>query len=158
MSVIPSSNAHRWVGIVVLRACAHNVCPQVGITSLLWRYMSVLVLNKVSSCRWLTFKSVRLNTLSMASCQKGPTRHANAWQIGPFWQDTLVISNSLSKLTPTKINIKASHYHFLLWETIDIWGSHRSLVGDQWIFPPKRASNAKSVFMSPSRDNHCFHC
>ena len=23
------------------------------------------------------------------SCQKGPTRHAYAWQIGPFWQDTL---------------------------------------------------------------------
>ena len=29
--------------------------------------------------------------LSMVSCQKGPTRHAYAWQIGPFWQDTLVI-------------------------------------------------------------------
>ena len=23
--------------------------------------------------------------------QKGPTRHAYAWQIGPFWQDTLDI-------------------------------------------------------------------
>ena len=27
----------------------------------------------------------------MVSCQKGPTRHAYAWQIGPFSQDTLVI-------------------------------------------------------------------
>ena len=27
--------------------------------------------------------------ISMASCQKGSTRHAYAWQIGPFWQDTL---------------------------------------------------------------------
>ena len=27
----------------------------------------------------------------MVSCQKGPTRHAYAWQIGPFWQDTLVM-------------------------------------------------------------------
>ena len=27
--------------------------------------------------------------MSMVSCQKGPTRHAYAWQIGPFWQDTL---------------------------------------------------------------------
>ena len=27
----------------------------------------------------------------MLSCQKGPTRHAYAWQIGPFWQDTLDI-------------------------------------------------------------------
>ena len=25
------------------------------------------------------------------SCQKGPTRHAYAWQIGPFWQDALDI-------------------------------------------------------------------
>ena len=25
----------------------------------------------------------------MVSCQKGPTRHAYAWQIGPFYQDTL---------------------------------------------------------------------
>ena len=25
----------------------------------------------------------------MVSCQKGPTRHAYALQIGPFWQDTL---------------------------------------------------------------------
>ena len=27
----------------------------------------------------------------MVSCQKGPTRHAHAWQIGPFGQDTLDI-------------------------------------------------------------------
>ena len=25
----------------------------------------------------------------MVSCQKGPTRHAYAWQIGPIWQETL---------------------------------------------------------------------
>ena len=25
---------------------------------------------------------------SRVSCQKGPTRHAYVWQIGPFWQDT----------------------------------------------------------------------
>ena len=29
--------------------------------------------------------------IAMVSCQKGPTRHAYAWQIGPFWQDTLDI-------------------------------------------------------------------
>ena len=28
----------------------------------------------------------------MLSCQKGPIRHAYAWQIGPFGQDTLDIS------------------------------------------------------------------
>ena len=26
---------------------------------------------------------------SRVSCQKGPTRHADTWQIGPFWLDTL---------------------------------------------------------------------
>ena len=30
--------------------------------------------------------------VSMVSYQKGPTRHAYAWQIGPFWQDTLDMS------------------------------------------------------------------
>ena len=29
---------------------------------------------------------------SMVSCQKGPTHHAYAWQIGLFWQDTLELS------------------------------------------------------------------
>ena len=29
--------------------------------------------------------------ISMVSYQKGPTRHAYAWQIGPFWQDILNI-------------------------------------------------------------------
>ena len=27
--------------------------------------------------------------ISRVSCQKGPTRHAYAWQIGPLWQDIL---------------------------------------------------------------------
>ena len=36
----------------------------------------------------------------MVSCQKGPTRHVYAWQIRPFWQDTLdiVVSGILLKL------------------------------------------------------------
>ena len=29
----------------------------------------------------------------MVSCKKGPTRHACAWQIGPFSQDTLDIQD-----------------------------------------------------------------
>ena len=31
-------------------------------------------------------------TISMVSCQKGPTRIAYAWQIGPFGQDTIDMS------------------------------------------------------------------
>ena len=38
----------------------------------------------VSAWYWRTI-------ISMVSCQKGPTRHAYAWQIGPLWQDTLDI-------------------------------------------------------------------
>ena len=30
--------------------------------------------------------------ISRVSSQKGPTCHAYAWQVGPFWQDTLDIS------------------------------------------------------------------
>ena len=36
----------------------------------------------------------------MVSCQKGPTRHAYAWQIGPFWQETLdIYARSISLYT-----------------------------------------------------------
>ena len=37
----------------------------------------------------------RAYLISMVSCQKGPTRHSYAWQIGPFWQDTLAICLSV---------------------------------------------------------------
>ena len=44
----------------------------------------------------------------MVSSQKGPTRHAYAWQIVPFWQDTLdmtdVATGELRPHLPTKIN------------------------------------------------------
>ena len=48
---------------------------------------------KCSQCsepKWLDDHTLRV------SCQKGPTRHAYAWQIGPFWQDTLDICNVFS--------------------------------------------------------------
>ena len=31
----------------------------------------------------------------MVSCQKGPTRHAYAWQLGPFWQDTIELPGNI---------------------------------------------------------------
>ena len=43
----------------------------------------------------------RVNTISRVSCQKGPTRHAYAWQVGPFWQDTI----DMRKLRATVANI-----------------------------------------------------
>ena len=46
--------------------------------------------------------------ISMVSCQKGPTRHAYAWQIGPFWQDTLDMYG-LRNQTATKQSAKQEH-------------------------------------------------
>ena len=43
---------------------------------------------------------------SRVSCQKGPTRHAYAWQIGPFWQDTLELC-----ITDVSIVVYAIMYH-----------------------------------------------
>ena len=45
----------------------------------------------------------------MVSCQKGPTRHAYAWQIGPFWQDTLEPRRHIWMWSQTK-----QHAHNLL--------------------------------------------
>ena len=38
---------------------------------------------------------IKDHLISMVSCQKGPTRHAYAWLIGPFWQDTPVMRQPL---------------------------------------------------------------
>ena len=44
----------------------------------------------------------------MVSCQKGPTRHAYAWQIGPFCQDTLDLYNH-SYLSLRHVNSQSSN-------------------------------------------------
>ena len=38
---------------------------------------------------WISI--INENDVSRVSCKKGPTLHAYAWQIGPFWRDTLDI-------------------------------------------------------------------
>ena len=73
---------------------------------------------------------------SMVSCQKGPTRHAYAWQIGPFWQNTLVFKLTTKK--PSKLCITCH----LCWES--------TAMG----FPAQRASNAESWSMSWWHDRH----
>ena len=42
---------------------------------------------------WINTNSdkCKLQLISRVSCEKGPTRHAYTWQIGPFCQDTLDI-------------------------------------------------------------------
>ena len=52
----------------------------------------------------------------MVSCQKGPTRHAYAWQIGPFWQDTrdlLIQENAFLKIF-AKCQPFCLHYNELI--------------------------------------------
>ena len=66
---------------------------------------------------------------SMLSCQKGPTRHAYAWQVGPFWQDTLdIYSNSiiirLRLLATHRWRRRSSHFWkkgLLLDEDLCFW-------------------------------------
>ena len=41
-----------------------------------------------------TLLSVISDHDSRVSCQKGPNHHAYAWQIGPFWQDTLELTST----------------------------------------------------------------
>ena len=65
--------------------------------------IQVLDVTKIMRCSLiqqlvLSLWSNKTAALSMVSCQKGPTRHAYAWQIGPFWQDTLVMTNTTSKM------------------------------------------------------------
>ena len=49
----------------------------------------------------------------MISCQKGPTRHAYAWQIGPFWQDTLDMrkANLITTLSEDPLTMPDHHQH-----------------------------------------------
>ena len=60
------------------------------------KYMSISNLNFAKKIIRLYFKYREEawrphHQISMISCQMGPTHHAYAWQIGPFWQDTLAI-------------------------------------------------------------------
>ena len=67
----------------------------------------------------------------MVSCQKGPTRHAYAWQIGPFWQDTLEVWD----IDKTVNSQRTLHTSPSFWrKNIDIDGlvqdySHSSALG-----------------------------
>ena len=56
----------------------------------------VTEMNDIAKYMMLYSACLRGNTFPLiisiyVSCQKGPNRHAYAWQIGPFWQDTLVL-------------------------------------------------------------------
>ena len=57
--------------------------------------------------------------IMMVSSQKGPSRHAYAWQIGPFWQDTMEIKipKSLRTAECSLVRLSTSEYTFLVFLT-----------------------------------------
>ena len=58
---------------------------------------------------------------SRVSCQNGPPRHVNAWQIGPFWQDTIDMPNDCKVMKDNLINIlQQSHFIIIICE---LWPS-----------------------------------
>ena len=76
----------RWLGIMIAREIWPNIvrCQNICKTS---------------------DDQFRVLYILMVSCQTGPTHHAYAWQIGPFWQDTLDYETGLwtvNSLTPER--------------------------------------------------------
>ena len=62
---------------------------------------------------WMKIFPYRINN-SRVSRQKGPTRHAYAWQIGPFWQDTLKVYYHIQQLFKLYTLYALFHY---TWRT-----------------------------------------
>ena len=63
----------------------------ISVSYAMWYHDSgLLVINQHRSNQDLKIEEMS-DYKSRVSCQKGPTRHAYAWQIGPFWQDTLEV-------------------------------------------------------------------
>ena len=70
---------------------------QVTIMQMLRTFSCLVMFKYLPDSDWLIrakmkiFKILYHQLISRVSCQKGPTSHAYAWQIGPFWQHTLDI-------------------------------------------------------------------
>ena len=84
----------------------------------------------------------------MVSCQKGPTRHAYAWQIGPFWQDTLDILWTCPSLFQMAL--------LLLYPVCDIlltchsqWVYH-VLCNTMWTCPSSRYAHYRILYIISS--------
>ena len=79
--------------------CTYMICCKSLENSTLVSYLELTIIKLVSwhgnsflfivFVRGIFWSLMVTDHISMVSCQKGPTRHVYAWQIGPFWQDTL---------------------------------------------------------------------
>ena len=54
-------------------------------------YLIIIIKSEVWTICLGVGHETKVCAISRVSCQKGPTHHAYAWQIGPFWQETLNI-------------------------------------------------------------------
>ena len=107
--------------------------------------------------------------ISRVSCQKGPTRHAYAWQIGPFWQDTLdmwcitlrhqdpgiclhVINTSSCSLVPAGCSWCSVHHGSILQIAGEIapGGNTNELekIYQNWAQPQYKVADRKRLFCS----------
>ena len=84
----------------------------------------------ISISWYIQFHVIYKYHISMVSCQKGPPRHAYAWQIGPFWQDTLDLWVSSRLWYPMLMH---SIYHSL--ERRDWYIIHYTTLSEKvWIY------------------------
>ena len=80
---------------------------------------------------------------SMVSYQKGPTRHAYAWQIGPFWQNTLDMTGG----TAGKL-----WWHLVHFENFEEW--RKFLNSSKGLSDPHHWTD--SHYQSPLRKNRAL--
>ena len=94
--------------------------------------------------------------ISMASCQKGLTRHAYAWQIGPFWQDTLDIryidglAQDCGNCSANTLELQQSCTKQSVWYLLRNFGHPMTRMGRTWTntqlwrYPPTQLVLMKS--------------
>ena len=99
------------------------------------------------------------------SCQKGPTRHAYAWQIGPFWQDTLEMKLQKTILAQ-RLCVSLALFTFCWWrnslsEEVEwrlfhgfhhIHGSHNDVI--KWKHFPRYWPFVRGIHRSPVNSPH----
>ena len=115
------SIAFSWMKIYHFRLIFHwSLFPRVQLTKFQHWFRWWLVAwpapsRYLNQCWNIVLSMVSLLThISMISCLKGPTRHTYAWQIGPFWQDTLDMRHSASmnkKLNTLKAFLRDVHFY-----------------------------------------------
>ena len=64
--------------------------------SKLWLDIYTLLMTDVITTDNSAKTNIEVRTYIDGILPKDPTRHAYAWQIGPFWQDTLDMSSNIS--------------------------------------------------------------